>query len=176
MRVSGRFLMQLMNIDKSRYRKHLNIVIAGFIGTLLVLALVFGQVLIASFAQEGVNNFRYNLLGVVLSLLGCAVILHMLKHSNFFTEIYYVWQVKQIQNLIYRKLKKVKAAANNDDINALVVLSFYYQSLKQIYQLDDNTLTISKVNKDLADLQEIIADNNLTINAEHFDKKLITSF
>jgi len=168
--------MQLIDIDKTRYRKHLNIVIVSFISALLVLALIFGQLLIASFAQEGVNNFRYNLLGVVLSLLGCAAILHTLKHSTFFKEIYYVWQVKQIQNSIYRKLKKIKAAANNNDINALVVLSFYYQSLKQVYQLDDNTLTISKVDKDFSDLENQITNENLTISAEKFDKKLLNSF
>ncbi|MFT6249206.1 MAG: hypothetical protein ACJAZQ_002420 [Cognaticolwellia sp.] len=168
--------MQLMNIDKARYRKHLNIVIVGFIATLLVLALIFGQLLILSFGQEQVNNFRYNLLGVALSLLACMAALHTLKTSDFFKEIYYVWQVKQIQNLIYRKVKKVKKAAKNLEPNALIILSFYYQSQKQVYQLDDNTLTIAKVNKEIADLQEIITDNNLTISAEQFEKKLITSF
>jgi len=168
--------MQLINIDKARYRKHLNITIVGFIGTLLVLALVFGQLLIASFAAEGVNNFRYNLLGVVLSLFACAAILHTLKNSDFFREIYYVWQIKQIQNLIYRKLKKIKAAARSDDTNGLIILSFYYQSLQQVYQLDDNTLTITIVNKDLSDLQETIVNKNLNISAEQFDKKLINSY
>jgi len=168
--------MQLIDIDKIRYRKHLNIVIVSFISALLVLALIFGQLLIASFAQEGVNNFRYNLLGVILSLFGCAATLHSLKHSDFFTEIYYVWQVKQIQNSIYRKLKKIKAAVKNNDINALVVLSFYYQSLKQVYQLDDNTLTINKVDKDLSDLQQIIVSKNLPVNIDKFDKKLLSSF
>ncbi len=168
--------MQLMNIDKARYRKNLNIVIVGFIATLLALALLFGQLLILSFEQEGVNNFRYNLLGAVLSLLACMAVLHTLKMSNFFKEIYYVWQIKQLQNLIYRKVKKVKKAAKNLEQDALIILTFYYQSQQQVYQLDDNTLTISKVNKDLADLQETITNNNLTISVEQFDKKLITSF
>ncbi|WP_114325845.1 DUF3087 family protein [Candidatus Colwellia aromaticivorans] len=168
--------MQLMNIDKARYRKHLNIVIIGFITTLLVLALTFGQLLIFSFGQADVNNFRYNLLGVVLSLLACMAALHTLKTSDFFKEIYYVWQIKQIQNLIYRKLKKVKKAAKDLEQEALIILTFYYQSQQQVYQLDDNTITMTKINKDLADLQEIIVNNNLTINAEQFDKKLITSF
>ena len=168
--------MQLMNIDKARYRKHLNIVIVGFIATLLVLALTFGQLLILSFGEEEVNNFRFNLLGVILSLLACMAILHTLKTSDFFKEIFYVWQVKQIQNLIYRKLKKVKAAAKNLEQEALIILTFYYQSQQQVYQLDDNTITIGKINKDIADLKEIIDNNNLTITADQFDKKLITAF
>jgi len=168
--------MQLIEIDKARYRKHLNIIIAGFIGTLLILALVFGQLLIMSFAQEGINNFRYNLLGVVLSLLACAAILHTLKTSVFFKEIYYVWQIKQIQNLIYRKLKKIKAAAKDDDANALIILVFYYQSLKQIYQLDDNTLTIAIVEKDLNEIQLMIEKQYLDITTEQFDKKLLSAY
>lgn len=165
-----------MKIDKARYRKHLNIVIVGFIATLLVLALTFAQLLIMGFGEEGANNFRFNLLGVILSLLACMAALHTLKASEFFKEIHYVWQIKQIQNLIYRKLKKVKKSADNLDQNALIILSFYYQSQQQVYQLDDNTLTLSKVNKEIADLEAIITENNLTISAEQFDKKLITSF
>lgn len=167
--------MQLINIDKTRYRKHLNTVIVGFIAVLLTLALALGQLLIMAFAEEGVSNFRYNFLGVVLALLACAAILHSVKNSNFFKEIYYVWQVKQIQNLIYRKLKKIKAAGN-DDTNALIILMFYYQSLQQVYQLDDNTLTMSTVNKNLNELLETIANKNLNVSAEQFDKKLLDSY
>lgn len=165
--------MKLIKINKVRYRKHLNIIIVGFIATLLILALIFGQLLIQAFSQEGVSNFKYNLLGVILSLLACAAILHSLKKSEFFNEIYYVWQIKQIQNLIYRKLKKIKNSAKDCDENALLVLVFYYKSLQQIYELDDNTLTISAVNKEVNDLQEIITHNNLIIDVDLFDKKLI---
>jgi len=168
--------MQLINIDKSLYRKHLNIVIVGFIATLLILSLVFGQLLIASFEVEGVSNFRYNLLGVILSLMACAAILHSLKSTLFFTEVYYVWQLKQTQNSIFRKLTKIKAAAKNNNENALIILLYYYQSLKLVYQLDDNTLTISTVEKDLNKLQEIITRNEFTISAEQFDKSLLTNF
>ena len=168
--------MQLMNIEKAIYRKHLNIVIVGFISTLLILALIFGQLLIMSFAEEGVNNFKYNLLGVILSLLACMAILHSIKTSAFFKEIYYVWQVKQTQNLIFRKLKKIKLAAKDLDQDALMILTFYYQSQQQVYELDDNTLTITTVNKDLNDLQEKIAEHNLTIDIEQFDKKMISAY
>jgi hypothetical protein len=168
--------MQLINIDKARYRKHLNIVIGGFIVTLLILSLVLGQLLIASFGQEGINNFRYNFLGVVLALLACGAVLHSVKNSLFFKEIYYVWQVKQIQNLIFRKLKKIKAAAENDEANALIILLYYYQSLQQVYQLDDNTLTITSVDKKLNELQETITNKCLDISAEQFTKKLLDSY
>lgn len=168
--------MQLINIDKKRYRKNLNIIIASFIGTLLLLALIFGQLLILAFGQEGVSNFSYNLLGVILSLLACAAVLHTQKHSLFFKEIYYVWQVKQLQNLIYRKLKKIKIGVSNDEPNALIILLFYYQSLKQVYELDDNILTIATINKNLEDLQTVIANKELNANADQFDKRLLNIY
>ncbi|OUR83759.1 hypothetical protein A9Q75_03810 [Colwellia psychrerythraea] len=185
--------MQLIDIDKVRYRKHLNIVIVAFISSLLVLSLLFGTVLISLFANVGDineflqtandavqaepdNNFRFNLLGVVLALFANAAILYKVKNSAFFTEIYYVWQVKQIQNLVYRKLKKIKLAAKNGEETAMIILSFYYQSQLQIYKLDDNTITLSTIENHQQQLNEIIAESGLTISSEQFKKELIASY
>lgn len=194
--------MKLKSIEKAIYRKRLNIIIVSFIASLLILALAYGQGLIALFAdnlsvvdslpvaeqvsasatevsgevQAAESNFKYNFLGVLFSLLTCALILHKLKHSEFFTEVYYVWQVKQQQNFIYRKLKKIKAAAENDDVNALIVLNFYYESLKQVYLLDDNTLTMSKLNKDITDLSAQIESKQLTISAEQYQQSMLKDF
>ncbi len=185
--------MQLIDIDKVRYRKHLNIVIVGFISSLLVLSLLFGTILISLFSTAGdVNellqaaneavqgeqesNFRYNLLGVVLALLANGAILHSIKNSAFFTEIYYVWQIKQLQNLVYRKLKKIKVAAKEGEETALIILSFYYQSQLQIYKLDDNTITLSTIENHQQQLNDIIAKSGLTISAAQFDKSLIATY
>ena len=190
--------MILKDIEKAIYRKRLNIVIVSFIASLLVLSLAYGQGLIAIFADSvnmpvsaapvtevagelapeaaaPANNFKFNFFGVLMALLTCAFALHRLKTRTFFTEVYYVWQVKQQQNYIYRKLKKIKAAANNDDVDALIILNFYYASLKQVYLLDDNTLTMSKLNKDIAELDEQIKSKQLTISTEQYQqtKRLI---
>ncbi|TWX72929.1 DUF3087 family protein [Colwellia sp. C1TZA3] len=189
--------MKLKDIEKPIYRKHLNIIIVSFIVSLLVLALAFGQGMIMLFAditnitleplskaaeeltQEGAaseSNFRYNFLGVLFALLTCVFALHRLRASAFFSEVYYVWQVKQQQNAIYRKLKKIKAAAANDNVNALVILNFYYASLKQIYLLDDNTLTMSKLDADISALNVQIENKNLTLSTDQFDKALLADY
>lgn len=193
--------MQLQNIDKQQYRKHLNIVIVGFIVTLLILSLTFGQLLISAFSNvsyssstfdvsvsqaqpqapsdevnQAPSNFKYNLLGVILALLACASILHSLKNKAFFNEIYYVWQLKQLQNLIYRKLKRIETKATQGDVNALITLSYYYQSLKQVYTLDDNTITLSKVEKDIQRIDTLAEDQNVTIELSSFDKALLANF
>ena len=209
--------MKLIEIDKSRYRQHLNRVIIGFIATLLALSLLFGSALIAAFGHSGgqsqgqvvtkagqtggeqapgkiagqesdalaaneadapasTGNFRYNLLGVILALLACGAILHSLKDSRYFYEIYYVWQLKQLQNLIYRRLAKIKQAAANGDGDALVVLDFYYAGLKQVYLLDDNTLTLGKLEQDIAQLNQLADEHGIRLEAGQFNESVIKKF
>ena len=192
--------MQLIDIDKARYRKHLNIVIVGFISSLLVLSLLFGSIFISLFSTVGdpaavqaaadalneavkngvqvepETNFRYNIAGVILALLANAAFLHGVKNSDFFKEIYYVWQIKQLQNLIYRKLKRVKAAGKEGDEIALTILSFYYQCQIQVYQLDDNTITLSSIENHLQQVNDIIANRGLTISADQFEKSMIVTY
>ncbi|MDO6447298.1 DUF3087 family protein [Colwellia sp. 1_MG-2023] len=180
--------MKIVEIDKTIYRQRLNRVIIGFIVVLTLLSLVFGTALIATFSEpiteaivnqgsEDTSNFKYNFSGVVLALLSCAAILHYLKTTPFFYEIYYVWQMKQIHNVIYRKLKKIKKAAFQDhNQKAMIILNFYYTSLHQIYVLDDNTLTLSSLMLEQQQLNELMLASEQSIDIEQFNKKLIAEF
>jgi len=181
--------MKIIEIDKKTYRKRLNIVIVSFIAIFAILAVTFGTALIAMFASdvtlidnvsgETNSNFKYNLLGVILALLVSGGILHQLRHSVFFKEIYYVWRLKQLHNIIYRRLKKIKAAAKNDpkvDINALIVLNYYYIGLKQLYLLDDNTLVISTLHKNIAELDTILTSKNIEVTSEQFEPEMLVSY
>lgn len=187
--------MTLTDIDKKTYQRRLNQVIIGFIVTFAVLAVTFGAILIALFTdpltvdnitvssitnavEQGgqSSNFRFNLLGVILALLACAAILHQLKDRAFFYEIYYVWQLKQIQNIVYRRLKKIKQASITGDENALLILSFYYASLKQLYTLDDNTITMSSIEAEISKLEQLIAEQGKEIKLEQFTKALVSGY
>ncbi|ABV86005.1 DUF3087 domain-containing protein [Shewanella pealeana] len=171
--------MQLMDVDKQTYRKNTNLVIMGFVASLAILALIFGAILIhffgapASVSGESTGNFHLNLIGVILALMTCGGVLNTQKHKPFMREVYYVWRLKQLHNQIYRKLAKIKLAADNEELNAFIILSFYFASLKQVYTLDNNTLTISTVEKDLAQLNDKIAALGLTASAEQFEPKML---
>ena len=52
--------MQLIEINKTRYRRHLNVVIAGCIGGLIIGSLAISQTLIALFPHESGSNFNWN--------------------------------------------------------------------------------------------------------------------
>ena len=184
--------MNIQLIEKTIYRKKLNIVSVTFVLTLAVLALVFGSVFIALFSTStltaGVDtvanpdmqsNFRYNLAGVVLALVTMGMIANMIKGHDYFKEVYYVWRLKQLHNRIYRKLVKVKAAQASEDktisTNAQIILAFYYTTLKQVYELDDNTLTIAKVESDIEKLQQQSGLETLDSLVKQFDKALLSN-
>ena len=187
--------MKLKDIDKKIYRSRLNQVIVGFIVSLAILAIAFGAILIALFTDplavgnvtiDSVNatvesggessNFKYNFLGVILALLACGAILQKLKSKPFFDEIYYIWQLKQIQNTIYRSLKRIKKASLEEDENALIVLKFYYASLKQLYILDDNTITMSTLESDISKLDQLITESGKEIHIDQFTQALLSSY
>ncbi|WP_065204346.1 DUF3087 domain-containing protein [Shewanella woodyi] len=177
--------MKLIDIDKSRYRKNLNLVSIALVAGLTILSLVFGALLIAAFgthaseniaAGESTGNFHLNLLGVIFAVVTCLSVMIRVKDSAFMHEVYYVWRLKALHNRIYRRLKSIKAAANNQEINALIILSFYYAGLKQVYFLDNNTLTMSKVEKDIAELERRICESKQTVSLDQFDEKMLEAF
>ena len=53
--------MKLLDVNKARYRKHLNIVIGAMIISLMFFGISFGQILIAVLSDGEGSNFAYNL-------------------------------------------------------------------------------------------------------------------
>ncbi len=174
--------MKLQAINKVVYRKNLNVVTIALVGSLIVFSLLFGSGLIALFGETGAvsgestGNFQWNLLGVVLAVIVSVGTLMQFKDSPYLAEVYYVWKLKALHNRIYRKLKKIKLAAKAHDLDALIILSFYYQSLKLVYQLDNNTLTLTKVDEDLTELEAVIAELQLSVSAEQFNPAQLDQF
>lgn len=173
--------MRLMHIDKQTYRKNTNIVISCFVASLAIISLLFGALLIHFFgataeaADGSTGNFHLNVMGVIMAIVLCSGVLHSQKQKPYMREAYYVWRLKQLNNQIYRKLAKIKQAADNNDRNAFIILSFYFASLKQVYSLDDNTLTISTVEKDIAQLNARIAELDISVSPELFEPELLDS-
>lgn len=185
--------MQIKNINKQVYRRHLNRVIIAFILCFMILSILFGQLLLLIFvdlgsdvntalskveANQPKSNLGYNATGVLIALIVCSAIINKIKSTRYFSEILYVWQMKQLHNLIYRRLPKIKAAAEQGKQDAFIILTFYYQSLEQIYCLDDNTLTLAELHKAQSQLAEQIQNRQLTatISAEQFNKSMVLDY
>lgn len=174
--------MKLQKINKEEYRKKMNLLLVSLVGSLAVFAVVFGTILIdvfgsgQSIAGESTGNFHLNVLGVILSVALNAFIASRVKGHDYFKEALYVWNLKQIHNQIYRKLKRIQPKAEQGDRDALTILYFYYTTQKQIYDLDNNTLTIKTVQQSLDNIVELSDKWSIELDIEVFSKDLIAKF
>jgi len=174
--------MKLVKINKSQYRSVNNWVQIGLVATLAILSLILGQLMIYFFGikpspgAESTGHFYLNFTGVILALMVCSLLVRNLRTKPKFYEVYYVWQLKQLQNKIYRKLKSIQQAAKDNNRDALVILSFYYKSLALVYGLDNNTLTISNVDNELDKLQQCIDSAGFSIDVDEFTPDMLQAF
>jgi len=166
--------MQLQNIDKALYRKRMNIIMACTVIVLLLTSLTVSNILIASFGSEvDGDNFWWNVIGVV-SGLGVVVTLYKLLASNpFMAEVNYVRSLKREMNRIYRSSKKVQAALAENDEKAIIISYFNLQASKQVYQLDNNTLTMDELNEKIRLLDAQIESLGLSISTDDYRPELI---
>ena len=174
--------MKLQKINKEEYRKKMNLLLVSLVGSLALFAIVFGSILIELFGSAGsvtgeaTGNFHLNVLGVILSVALNAFIASRVKGHNYFKEAIYVWNLKQIHNQIYRKLKRIQPKAEQGDREALSILYFYYTTQKQVYDLDNNTLTIKTVQQSLDNIVELSEKWNIELCIEAFSKDLVAKF
>ncbi|MDF5271702.1 DUF3087 family protein, partial [Vibrio parahaemolyticus] len=87
-----------------------------------------------------------------------------------------VWKLKQLQNKIFRKLKSIKAASAEHDVKALTILKFYYTTQSQVFELDNNTLTMSSVNKELEAIEQIEAAQSLSLDITGFEESWLDTY
>ncbi len=140
----------------------MNLLLVSLVGSLALFAIVFGSILIEDFLVQ------------LALLLGKRRVISIWMYSGWFYQSpwmrllravwkgmitlkkRYVWNLKQIHNQIYRKLKRIQPKAEQGDREALTILYFYYTTQKQVYDLDNNTLTIKTVQQSLDNIVELV--------------------
>ncbi len=165
--------MTLEQIDKTRYRKHLNIVIVACIAALVVGSLGIARLLILALPSDSGSHFHWNLLGVVVSCIAIGFALKRVEHHPFMTEVVYVWRLKQALNQITRKLRKIKAAAEQGDVQAMHALQFNYAGSRQLWQLDDNTITMDELAISQAQLDTLAERYNVEADASRYQSEYL---
>ena len=137
--------MNLMEIDKQRYRKHLNRVFIAIAVALMVIAIGSSTILIAVFGTPGESHFWLNVAGVVIAVAVVITVLQRLRDQPYMREVVYIWDLKQLLNRIYRKERKLLAAVEAGNADALVIMNFFYRGSKLLYEMDDNLVTMDEL-------------------------------
>jgi hypothetical protein len=168
--------MQLINIDKARYRRHLKFVLAGCAGGLAMGSLALSQTLIVLFPDESGSHFHWNLLGVVVTGVSIAWLLNKYRQHHFMTEVVYVWELKKALNKINRKMRQLEIAAREGSGNALLALHYSYAGSRLLWELDDNTLVMDELAIKQAELDSLAEKFNVTLDADDYDERMLAGY
>ena len=139
--------MQLREINKIRYRKHLRIIFVSIVSSLIIIAPGTSALFISLFSNPEASYLFHNLAGVVIAAAIVAFVLNKYRHHPYMFEVVYVWDLKQQLNRIHRKQRKIEAAIENNDKDAMIIMNFMLHGSKQLYELDDNTITMEDLLK-----------------------------
>lgn len=168
--------MKLIKVNKARYRRHLNIVIAVCIVSLVIGSLAISQTLIALFPDQSGSHFHWNLSGVVASCVVIGLILNKYRHHNFMIEVIYVWELKKALNRINRRMRKLESAAHEGNVKALLALYYSYAGSSLLWQLDDNSIVMEELVAKQKELDNLALKFNITLNVDDYDDKILKEF
>ena len=168
--------MKLRTIDKSRYSKHHKIVFGVIVLVLVVISLSTSTLLIHFFSTSGTSNFVQNLFGVVVAGLIVMYGLYRFRHHPFMDEVVYVWNLKKQLNRIYRKQRKIEPLIDENNRDAMIIMNYFYQGSKQLYELDDNTITLENLTIKLNHLNDRFEQTGLKLTTDEFEPVMLDRF
>jgi len=168
--------MKLRPIDKNRYRKHYRIVFAAIVIALITISQVCSTLLISWLSSPDESHFSLNLAGVVVAVLLVAYTVYRFRDHPFMDEVVYVWNLKKQLNLIYRKQHKIEPLIDDNNVDAMVIMNYMYQGSKQLYELDDNTITLDDLALKTRHLNTKLEEKGLKLTTDDFDSRLLAQF
>lgn len=171
-----KIIMQLIKIDKTRYRRHLNRVITGCIALLTIGSLAIAQLLIVLFPDESGSHFHWNLLGVAVTAVTIGWLLNKYRSHPYMTEVVYVWELKQALNKITRKMLKLKPAAQTGNVDALLAIHYSYAGSRLLWSLDDNTISMDELALAQLALDRLAKKYHVTLNVDEYDEQILHQF
>jgi len=168
--------MILKAIDKARYRKHLNIVFAVIALSTLLISLGISTLLIEMLSRAEESHFYHNIAGAIIAVTIVFYTLHKFRHHEFMEEVTYVWDLKQQLNKIYRKQHKIEAALESNNPNAMIIINFQNHGSKQLYELDDNTITMDELADKILQHNKHLDKAGLPRSTDNYNPALLDEF
>jgi 16S rRNA U1498 N3-methylase RsmE len=92
------------------------------------------------------------------------------------TEVTYVWELKQSLNKLTRKMRKLKEAAQQGNVKAMIAINFSYAGSRLLWELDDNTIIMEQLAIDQAELDTLAAKHNVTLDPNDYEESSLDAF
>jgi len=168
--------MQLREINKTRYRKHLRVIFVGMAAALMIITVAASTLFIYLFSSSEESHFWHNFAGVAAAAAIVFFVLHRFRLHPYMFEVVYVWDLKQQLNRIHRKLRNIEAAVENNDGDAMMIMNFMYRGSRQLYELDDNTITMGGLISKISVLDQRMEDAGLSLSTDSYNPAMLSRF
>ena len=168
--------MQLREIDKTSYRKHLKVVFVSMAVALMIITVAASTLFIYLFSGPEVSHFMHNLSGVAAAAIIVFIVLNKFRQHPYMVEVVYVWDLKQQLNRIHRKLRRIEAAVESNNNDAMIIMNFMYRGSKQLYELDDNTITMGALIRKIRVLDQRMGDAGLSLSTDSYDSAMLARY
>lgn len=168
--------MNLQTIDKTRYRKHLMFVYIGWALGMILITVPLASLLAYLFGSEGESNNVFDIISAIISAIIVILFLNKNRNHPFLLEVAYVWDLKQQLNRIQRKQKAIDNAAKNGNHDALIILNYQYRGSKQLYQLDNNVITLDELNLKISANDAMLDAAGLSHSTDLFKSSMLDIF
>ena len=165
--------MKLREIDKQRYSKRYKIVFAVIVIELIVVSIASSTLLISWFSTPEETHLILNLTGVVFAAFLASYVLYRFRNHPFMEEMVYVWNLKKQLNQIYRKQHKIEPLIEDNNVDAMIIMNYMYHGSKQLYELDDNTITLSNLAAKSRLLDAKIEELNIKLTTDDYHPDLL---
>ena len=143
---------------------------------LMIIAVGASTLFIYFFSSPEVSHFSHNLAGVAAAAVIVFIVLNKFRQHPYMFEVVYVWDLKQQLNRIHRKLRKIEAAVENNYNDAMIIMNFMYRGSKQLYELDDNTITMEGLVSKIRVLEQRMEDAGLSLSTDTFNPTMLDQF
>ena len=109
-------------------------------------AMLLSAGLVSWLGAAGDSNFKWNLTGVILGLLFTSALVAGLFHKQqWMAASVYGWRLKRCLMRITNQMHHLKKAVEQEDTQAMQILSFYHLALYHMHQLDGNASAASEL-------------------------------
>jgi len=114
--------------------------------TFILLALLLSGLAVMVLGVQGGDNFRLNLVGVLVALVTTLLLVRYLFWSQpWMRPAAYGWQLKRSLMKVTNVMHHVTAGVMAGDVAAMKLLRFYHLGVSQMYQLDANSSALSQM-------------------------------
>ena len=154
------FEIQPMNPELYRQQTRRSTLVIAVL--FLALAMLCSTLSTQLLGTPGGDNFKWNLLGVLVGLVLTVVLVRQLLWPRpFMAAAVYGWALKRSLMRVTNVMHHVRAGVTAGDETAIKLLRFYHLGVSQMHQLDGNSSELSQMVREIDAHRELMQARGL---------------